>query len=79
MAGITDSIVILRLYETEVGNINASEPIKCVAQIPIPIDTAPNITQRDCCKRSEQALIRSKDPKKVNDEIMAIMMDKATR
>ena len=76
---MTESIVILRLYETGIGSCKANEPIKCIAHIPMPSDIAPNSTQSFFVNQWELELIRSDVPKAENDETIAITTDKTTR
>ena len=72
-------MVIFRLYEIEMGSCNANEPIKCMAQVPMPIAKAPKIIQSDWWRRESAALIRSVIPNAVNAEIIAMMTDRMTR
>jgi hypothetical protein len=79
IAGAIDTSVTGTLYVKLTGNWNASIPIKCMAQMPIPIVIAPAASHERLTIVVSAALIRPARPKEAYAPREAISTESATR
>jgi len=76
----SDSSVMGRSYATGTGRWKASIPMKCIDQMPLPMDTAPAISQvLDFLGLDVLALTQPARSSAVYEAMVAIRMESATK